>query len=299
MRFLFLTFALCLLVQNAWAQSKKRDKKKEAIEELSLENDTLPNMEYRLASDSVKKADYLAERKQKSAKKKKRHKKIYFGIKTKVLSVRREGSDNVIDIAQFVAPTFLMNNPYQQAIYYYDRKAGKIKNDTYFNLTAKLKKGLQIYLLHGKYERLKNGVTQFDGYYYKGLTHDLWKEYDKNNILTEKLHYEMGYSSEARIAYYDAEETKVKEITPVEHKFLHGNYYTFYENGIIAEIGEYAHNERVGIWTSFYDNRQKKKQTQYTPEYKWATPEAPYLVMEWDKYGKVVYDYQKDKDKKK
>lgn len=298
MRFPFIFLALFILVQSSFAQStKKNDKKKENTEELSLENDTLPNMEYRLASDSAKKAEFLAERKQKAAKKKRKHKKIYFGIKTRVLSVRREGGDNIIEIAQFIAPTFLLNNPYQQDVYYYDRKAGKIKHESYYTLSAKLKKGLEIYLLHGRYERIKNGVTEWEGFYYKGLTHDLWKQYDKNNILIEKLTYDMGFSRESRISYYDAGEKKIKEVLPVEHKLLHGNYYRFHENGAIAETGEYANNEKVGIWTEFYENRQKKKQTQYTPEYKWHTPEEAYMMMEWDKYGKVTYDYQKEKKK--
>jgi antitoxin component YwqK of YwqJK toxin-antitoxin module len=291
---------LFCLVQIAFAQEpQKREKKKKISNELSLENDTTPNMEYRLISDSVRRAEILEQSKRRSDKKKNKEKKIYYGIKTKVIAVRREGADKIIDVAQFVPVTHLINNPYQQAIFYYDKKARKIKNDTYYNLSGKLKKGLQIYLLHGKYQRIRKGNVEFIGYYYKGLTHDTWKQYDKNNILVEKLNYHMGYAAESRIAYYDEAETKFKEIVPVEHKILHGMYYKFHENGTIAEAGEYTNGEKVGIWTEYFDNRQKKKQTQYTPEYKWHSPEQAYMMMEWDKYGKVTFDYKKDtKDKK-
>ncbi len=298
MRFYLFLFILCVFTQTVMAQQpKKRGNDKKDTEELSLENDTLPNMEYRLVSDSIRRAEFLADRKQKTEKKKRKYKKIYFGIKTRVLSIRREGGDNVIDIAQFIAPTFLINDVYQQDVYYYDKKTRKIKHEPYYTLAAKLKKGLDMYLLHGKYERIKNGYTEWEGYYYKGLTHDTWKNFDKANILMEKLTYHMGYSEEARITYYDEADKKIKEVMPVEHKLLHGDYYRFHENGAIAETGEYANNEKVGIWTEFYENRQKKKQTQFTPQGNWDTPVEAYLMMEWDKYGKVVFDYQKNKKK--
>ncbi|TAE19303.1 MAG: hypothetical protein EAZ95_02265 [Bacteroidetes bacterium] len=281
MRFYCFFVLMLFFVQTALAQEpKKRDKKKANSEELSLENDTTPNMEYRLASDSVRKAEMLEQRKRRSERKnsKSKDKKIYFGIKTKVLSVRREGADRVIDVAQYIPITHLLD---------------------YFNLKAKLKKGAEVLLLHGKFQTIRNGVTQFAGYYYKGLTHDVWKEYDKNNILIEKLTYNMGFSEESRLAYYDAGETKLKEVIPVEHKVLHGDYYRFHENGTVAETGEYMNGEKIGTWTEYHDNRQRKKQTQYVAKYNWHTPEPAFTTMEWDKYGKVTYDRQKDKDKKK
>lgn len=300
MRCIFLILMLCL-AQNAFAQEpKKNDKKKVKEEELSLENDTLPNMDYRLVSDSVRKAEYMEQRKRRANRKKKKEKKIYFGIKTKVLSVRTESK---LEIAQYIAPTFLLNDPYQQAIYYYDRDKKKISSDTYQNLTNKLKKGLQIYLLHGKFERIKNGNLQATGYYYKGLEHDVWKLYIKDGTsehsLDEKITYNMGFSAESRISYYDSEETKLKEVIPVEHKILNGTYYRFYENGIMAETGEYKNGEKVDIWTEYYENRQKKKQIQYTPNYSWHDPAEPYLYMEWEKTGKVIYEYKKGQEKRK
>lgn len=302
MRLLLACLLLCF-VQNVCAQQTPKNKKKKTdTEELSLENDTLPNMEYRLISDSVRKAEFLEQRKRRSSRKKKKEKKIYYGIKTKVLSVRKDDGTPTIDIAQYIPATYLLNDNYQQAIYYYDTKARKIKNDNYQNLTAKIKKGLQVYLLHGKFERIKNGNTHTLGYYYKGLTHDTWKVYGKDatseNSLSEKLTYHMGHSQESRITYYDGEQTKFKEIIPVEHKILHGKYYRFHENGVLAEVGEYENGVKVDIWTEYYDSRQRKRQVQYTPSYSWHDPAQPYLYMEWERAGKVVYEYKNGKEKK-
>jgi hypothetical protein len=300
MRFILFICLFTVVNSGVFAQDKpKKDKKKEVVEELSLERDTAPNMEYRFSSDSVRRAEILEQSKKRSANKKTKEKKIYHGIKTKVVAARREGKERVVDIAQYIDPAYLMDNPYQQAIFYYDRKSGKIKNDSYQNLTAKLKKGLKIYLLHGKYERLRKDNPEYIGYYYKGLTHDTWKQYDKNSILLEKLTYHLGFCLESKITYYDDAEKKYKEIMPIEHKIKHGMYYRFHENGVLAETGEYTNGEKVGIWTEYFDNRQKKKQTQYTQEYKWHTPEEAYTVMEWDKYGKILYDYKKDGQEKK
>lgn len=270
-----------------WAQKKEGKKLKLAEGELILESDTMPpSLEYKLSKEELELAKQ--EESQRKIKKKRQKRSIYFGIKTKSGFVRSEGSDLVMTVFRIIDAKYLIKNTYQREIWYYDVKSRKLKSDHYFDLSAKIGKGAVIYLLHGQFQRYKEGILREEGYFYKGLKHDKWQEMDKESILLEKIRFEMGYPIESKITYYDDAEIKIKEVIPIQHGFMQGTYYAFHENGVLAMEGKYENNQKIGLWRAFYDNRQRKLDTQYTLQ--WHTPTEPLKLREWERNGIQIFD---------
>ncbi|NJL14976.1 MAG: hypothetical protein HC913_19580 [Microscillaceae bacterium] len=123
---------------------------------------------------------------------------------------------------------------------------------------------------------------------YKGLKHDKWWEFDSKGTLIEKITYHLGHSAEAKISYYDEAETKMKEIVPFVHGRCEGKYYRFYENGVIAEMGDYENNAKVKLWREWHANRARKRDTQCPQN--WWDEKEPFLLREWNEKGQMTYD---------
>jgi len=293
--YLILILGVCYSI-SIEAQAQKKDKKEvpnneeEGILELDEQeffNEDQPNLRYELSDEEAKLAK--EEEKQNKKRKKKKKKKIYFGLKTKGGFTKTGSSTITLEIFRMIEEdTYLIKDSYQKEIYYYDTKAKRIKQDSYDDFRAKLKKGLSAYLLHGQYQKYRNQELREEGYYYKGLKHDKWTEYDGKGILTEKVTFHLGYPEDSEITYYDAGQKKVKEIIPIMHNRKEGKYYRFYENGVVAESGDYQNNCKVGTWREWHENRARKEDRQY-PQ-RWWEEKEPLLLRQWTEQGVMTYD---------
>lgn len=278
LRLWFIVFLFSITLP-AFAQKKKGVDSTEA-----LMSDSIPELEIKFDEEELNLADQAdSQRKNKNSKKK--YKK-YFGIKTKRGFARKD--DETLELFRLIGSNYLMKNSYQRDIYYYDTKNNRIKNDNYNDLSAKIKKGLIVFLLHGPYQRLRNGEVRERGFFYKGDKHGKWEEFDGNGILLEKAKWELGWPAESKITYYDQQKTKIKEIIPMVHGRMQGKYYQFYENGVIAVEGTYDNNCKVSLWREYYENRQRKMDTQCPT--RWYDKKEAYKLREWDKQGKMIYD---------
>jgi antitoxin component YwqK of YwqJK toxin-antitoxin module len=281
---LFLAYTTLFAQKNP---DKKTNEENLALEDDFLKPDSVPSLVFELSKEEISVADQKDN--QKKVKKKKKKKKYYFGIQTKQAFIKESKSSGTeLEVFRVINVSYLMKNPYQQQIHYYDVKSRKIRTDDYYNLQAKIKKGQSIFLLHGIYKEFKNGQVRTQGYFFKGLKHSKWEVLDGKDILLEKLKYHLGFPITSKITYYDADETKVKEIIPIVHGRKQGKYYLFYENGVIAEEGEYDNDQKVKYWREFYENRARKKDTQYPTQ--WYEKKDPVKLREWDTTGKLIYD---------
>lgn len=285
---IFLGLLLSTLSLEAQKKSKKKKSKQEnlTLDDNSLKTDSVPSLELMLSEEELG-----VEEEEKKRKKKKKKKKVYFGLKTKKGFAKKGTSTVTTELFRYVSMEHLMENPYQQAIHYYDAKKKRLREDDYNTVRKKLKKGEKIVLLHGEYRQIKEGIIREEGFFYKGLKHGEWSEYDRKDILIERVKYDLGWLEASKITYYDAAETKLKEVIPILHDRIEGTYYRFYENGYIAEKGEYANNVRIGLWREYYPNLQRKKDTQHP--YRWWVEEKPYLLREWNERGEMVYDHDR------
>lgn len=283
---------LFFLVSPNYAQKKAKKKKNKVSEAYELDedflfNDSIPNLEYEMTEEEIGVTDAEVVRKKK--KKKKEKKALYYGLKGKKGFVRRGTSSSVTtEVFRFVEAKYLMDDAYQIKIHYYDPKTRKIRVKNYFDLKAQIKKGRPIYLLHGKYSRYRNKILRSEGYFYKGLQHGKWWEFDGKGILTEKIRYDLGHTKESEITYYDPGKTKIKEIVPIMHGSKNGMYYRFYENGVMAVQGEYEYDKRVKLWRHWFETRQRQKHVQYP--IRWNEQKDERLLREWDTKGKLIYD---------
>jgi antitoxin component YwqK of YwqJK toxin-antitoxin module len=222
-------------------------------------------------------------------KEKKKKKNVYYGLKTKKGFTTRGRGDRE-DLILF---NYLKEPPqtdkYVRDIYWYDLEKSQIKSRG-FNP----QKGV---LLHGPYSVRRNDIIIEEGIFYIGTKHGRWIRKTAQDILIDKEKYYKGWPKESRVKFYDpSTRTRILEIIPIEYGQKEGNYYYFFKDGSRAVTGEYRYGERVGKWTSYYENRRgrRKREIQYRKD-----PDndkfIPYIVKEWNTAGKVVYDRAKDK----
>ena len=118
-------------------------------------------------------------------KKKKRKKKIFYGIKTKKRFTRKGVGDKTTFELFYVLKEFEKPETQVRDVYWYDhrrqevRKGGKI--DPKF-----------ADILHGPYQKMRNGQILEDGIFYIGTKHGRWMHYDKNDLLVDKENYFKG-----------------------------------------------------------------------------------------------------------
>ena len=220
-------------------------------------------------------------------KKKKVKKKVFFGIKTKKRFTKtRRGKDVLVEIF-YVLKKYEGPPEYAQDFYWYDSKKKKIFN----SLTLSEDKAQ---VLHGPYKKTLIGSGQVveEGWYYKGMKHRRWVRFNRNDILQEKKYWWKGWPQESRLAYYDFDKVKLKEVIPVHYKERNGAYWAFHEDGAIAAHGEYKFDQRVGLWREYYGKRRLKREVVYSKD-PFDFDFKPYISKEWDNEGTLIYDRQK------
>lgn len=284
------SLAFSVIAQNLDIPTQKTKKGKD--ENITLESDTLSKID----TDVVKTEEFMMryddkqKRKKKKIDKKRKSRRMYLGIKTKAGFIRDDDAESfdlfrTIEFAQLEKKGNLKN------IHYYDRKTDKIKTDDYGNIQNKIKKGFSIYILHGHYQKIKEGEVRLEGYYNKGHRHEKWYEFDKNGIVLEKIDYHHGHTEETLIEHHDNDSTKLKQILPMVHGRIQGKYILYHKNGTIAKEGKFDNNEKIGFWREWYENKKMKKEEQY-PQH-WYDKKEPILLREWDEKGKLIYDKDK------
>lgn len=224
-----------------------------------------------------------------TAKEKKKKKNVYYGLKTKKgFTTRGRGDREDLILFNYLKEPS-QTDKYVRDIYWYDLEKSQIKSRG-FNP----QKGV---LLHGPYSVRRNDIIIEEGIFYIGTKHGRWIRKTAQDILIDKEKYYKGWPKESRVKYYDpSTRTRIQEIIPIEYGQKEGNYYYFFKDGSRAVTGEYRYDERVGKWTSYYENRRgrRKREIQYRKD-----PDndkfVPYIVKEWNTAGKVVYDRTKDK----
>ncbi len=219
---------------------------------------------------------------QSAPEKKKRKRKVFYGIKTKRYFTKRGQGDNAI-YEEFYYPKKPVDPvPFVTDIHWYDpqrkqiRVGGRISED-----------GV---ILHGPYRKIQGEQILEEGIFYKGAKHGRWTEYSRNDILTNKEKYIKGWPKESRVNYYDYERTKLREIIPIVHGEKHGTYYMFFENGRVAIKGEYKYDRKVGVWTEYHvDRNSRKREIMYAAD-PYDKNFRPYIRREWDNRSRLIYE---------
>lgn len=220
--------------------------------------------------------------KQKIAKKKTK-KNIYFGERTKKARIRTIFREQLqMQVFNFVTGA-KTTDPYIRDIYWFDTKNNMIRIREFDP-----SKG---YLLHGPYEKTVGEALVEKGNFYFGTRHGTWMFFDSKNVLLNKLHFSEGWPKDSRVTYYDGGNKKIEKLSPIEYDLLEGNFFHFFEDGQIGVSGEYQYGEKVGIWTEYWDIKNKlvrKREIQYQ-EKPFTKNFRPYIRAEWDKDGNLIY----------
>lgn len=222
---------------------------------------------------------------------KKRKKNVFYDIKTKRAFAKSGfGQNEKIEIFH-ILKEWQDPDPYVRDIYWYEYKSKSVKKGG----SPSPDKGM---LLHGPYRVEKDGEIIETGIFYVGTKHGRWTSYRKMYdymVLDTKEKYSKGWPKESKISYYDRQATKLKEVIPIEYGKKEGYYYYFLPTGEMVVRGEYQYDKKVGTWTEYYQNRQRrKKEIEYAPD-PWAENFDPYIAQEWDKEGKLIYERKKKK----
>ena len=70
------------------------------------------------------------------------------------------------------------------------------------------------------------------------------------------------------------------------------------EDGNIAVRGEYKFDHRVGKWQEFYDGRRLKREVIYSED-PFDFEFNPYILKEWDRNGKLIFDHKRSASSKR
>lgn len=225
-------------------------------------------------------------------KKEKVKKNFYYGLKTKKgFTTRGRGDREEIILFNYLKE-YRQPDPYVRDIYWYDFERKQIRRSR----RVSPEQGV---ILHGPYTVRRNEVVVEEGIFYIGTKHGRWIRKTPDDILIDKEKYYKGWPKESLVSYYDPNtRTKIKEIIPVEYGLREGNYYYFFEDGSVAVTGEYKYGNKVGKWTSYFENRRGRRQREI--QYRKDPHDddfVPFIIKEWASSGKVVYDrgaYRRD-----
>ena len=218
-------------------------------------------------------------------KKKKKNRKVFYGIKTKRGYTRNGfGKDLVLELFHYLKyKDFVPPEDYIQDFYFYDFKRKKIVN------SRNIKDPKNIGVLHGHYVKKVGEQVLEEGYFYKGMKHRRWVRYNKHDILQDKEIFWKGWPEESLLSFYDFEKTRLKEVIPVHFGEKEGTYYAFHANGQMAATGKYRYDRKIGLWREFYANRRLKREIIYSNDpYDFSS--IPYISKEWDERGNLIYD---------
>jgi antitoxin component YwqK of YwqJK toxin-antitoxin module len=224
------------------------------------------------------------ERKEKKKKQKKsKNKNIYYGQKTKRVRIKQTFRNNTQYQNFFYTTEKKVVDPYIRDIYWYDKKENMIRTKDFDPSRG--------YLLHGPYSKSFDTTLVEEGNFFFGTRHGTWLTYDNKSVLLDKLHFSEGWPKDSRVSYYNKATNQIEKLTPVEYELQEGNYFHFYEDGQIAVTGEYHFGEKVGLWTEYWNNKNKvirKREIQYQ-ENPFTKDFRPFIRAEWDKDGNLIY----------
>jgi antitoxin component YwqK of YwqJK toxin-antitoxin module len=277
---LFLSFFLFTALPQAFAQEQEEQKTEDSS---SLENQRL--------APTINLDEEEEEDKEEEEPKKKRKKGVFYGIKTKKGFVQTGfGNNEVIEQFHYIKAkdiNFDELDQYVRDIYWYDTKDKRLKMSPAFKIDKE-----NAVILHGPYKKIlaDNDQVLTTGIFYKGTKHGRWEYYNSKDILLDKEKYYKGWPKESIVSYYDQDRKKLKEIIPVEYGEKEGNYYYFFESGRVAVIGEFQHDQKVGVWKEYHKLRNKRKREIQYREDPFNDKFTPYIKREWDKDGKLIYE---------
>lgn len=219
----------------------------------------------------------------KKKEKKKTKKNIFFGERTK----KGYTKQNFRDQTQYQVFHYTTQNrdvdPYIRDIYWLDSRDKVIRTKDFDPQRG--------YLLHGPYQKEMGDIVLEKGYFYFGTKHGTWLTYDNKSVLQDKLHFKEGWPKDSKITYHHREDRKIEKIIPIEYDLMEGNFFHFHEDGQIAVTGEYHFGEKVGLWTEYWnlkDKLVKKREIQYQPQ-PFTKSFRPFIRAEWNEKGDLIY----------
>ncbi|GAA5029684.1 hypothetical protein GCM10011506_18190 [Marivirga lumbricoides] len=229
-------------------------------------------------------AEEEEEKEEEEKKEEKKKKNFYYDKKTrKNFTISGFGENVTRELFNYLKKEYVEPDPFVRDFYWYDFKRKQIRSTK--NADPKFAG-----ILHGPYQKLKDGEVIESGMYWNGLKHGRWMRYDNNGILMDKMVYFKGWPIDSEIIYYDKDRTQVKEVIPIVYGEKEGTYLYFHENGQVAVQGEFRFDKKVGLWVEYYDQRRRRKKTiQYRTD-PFNEKFEPYINQEWDAGGKLVYD---------
>lgn len=281
MKQLFISVLIMIVSLSAVAQEEKAD----AIDTLFQDKEDILNS----ITDTPLTIDLEAEEEEEEEEeddKKKKKKKVFYGLKTKK-GYTSSGFGNNITVEFFhYLKEFEKPDPYVRDIYWFDFKTRRIK------IGGKIDPEYAG-ILHGPYRKVQNDEVVEEGIFFKGTKHGRWMKYARMYdymVVVDKSKYFKGWPKESKVSYYDKNAKKLQEVIPVEYGKKEGNYFYFHENGMVAVIGEYRNDVKVGKWVEYYQFRRKRKRIiQYRTD-PYNENFQPFIVQEWDQEGKLIYD---------
>ncbi|MEM9324088.1 MAG: hypothetical protein AAGA85_00460 [Bacteroidota bacterium] len=218
-------------------------------------------------------------------KKKKKNKKVFFGIKTKRgFTKTGYGKKQVLELFHYLK-VYEGPEEYTRDFYWFDTKKKTLVN------SLKIRKNVAL-VLHGHYIKKRGDQVLEEGYFYKGMKHGRWMRYNTYDILQDKEIYWKGWPQESLISFYDGDKEKVREVIPVHFGEKEGTYYAFHPGGSVAVRGKYKFDYRIGLWREFYPNGATKREVKY-PEDPFDFESTPIITKEWGEDGKIIYDREK------
>ena len=226
-------------------------------------------------------------------KKAKVRKNVFLGerIKKGFMKISGSGKSQVIVVFYYLR-AYKQPNPLAPAIYYYNPRKHKVFSTGEPDPSTDK-------ILHGPYKKIQNNKTLETGYFAYGTRHLRWEKFDAKGNLTAKTHYEMGFPRDANISYYDAGQTMIREVVPYVNGKLEGDYVKYTADGKREWAGKFENGHRIGEWTNYWDYKNYRHyvfqyaETGYEPEV-----EEPDLLREYSHGGSVIYDKEKNIDKR-
>jgi antitoxin component YwqK of YwqJK toxin-antitoxin module len=215
-------------------------------------------------------------------KKKKEKPNIFFGVKTRKLYTRTGFGDNLVFELFNVMKVYEGPPEYAQDFYWYDYKKKKIVN----SLRVDPKSAA---VLHGPYRKMLGEQVLEEGFFYKGMKHRRWVRYNRFDILQDKEYFWKGWPKDSKLAYWDFNRAQLREVIPVKYGSREGEYWAFYPSGKVAARGKFQHDQKVGIWREYYENRRIKREI-YFPDAPFEKVPQGYILKEWDENGQLIYD---------
>ena len=213
----------------------------------------------------------------------KKKKKVYLGHRFKK-GYTKKGKGKSRTVEQFgYLKTFKEPKEYLLDKYYYDVKKKKL-------LRGRQLPEKDLKVLHGPYKKMIGGEVVEEGYFNIGAKHGRWEKYNNKNILLAKDYFDNGLPRDAEVSFYDPARTKLKQVIPWEYGEKTGQYLEFYDNGQLHWEGWYENGRRVGVWTEYYDFRNRRHYQYQYPESAFDEEHEPFLIREYDRNGNTVYE---------